>query len=346
MKVTFTLACLAAFPCLAELGKDYDASWKSIEVSIRSTADGTMQPAFFYVPEAIRGRRMPLIVALHTWSYGHTAVGSGVWAVQAADRYGWAMIYPHFRGPNKRPEACGSDLAVQDIVDAIAWAKAHAEIDGDRVYIAGGSGGGHMTLLMAGRHPELFAAAYAACPITDLAAWYRESPNVGCEYWRHLEAVCGGTPEARPDEYGRRSPLTYLEAARRARLPVRIETGIHDGHSGNSVPISHAFNAFNLLADEKDRFSRFDVNAMMETQKVENPALRYRGSDPFFPGNRAVLIRRQSANALITLFNAGHAGNFEAAAWWLNRQRKGRAADWTLFEKDVHPAGRSEAVAR
>ena len=29
------------------------------------------------------------------------------------------MVYPNFRGPNNRPEACGSDFAVQDIEDAV-----------------------------------------------------------------------------------------------------------------------------------------------------------------------------------------------------------------------------------
>ena len=37
-----------------------------IEISVRSTVDGTLQPNLFY---AAKGKGRPLIVGLHTWSF-------------------------------------------------------------------------------------------------------------------------------------------------------------------------------------------------------------------------------------------------------------------------------------
>ena len=47
------------------------------------------------------------------------------------------MIHPNFRGKNDRPEACGSELAVADILSAVEWAKGSTQIDADRVYWVG-----------------------------------------------------------------------------------------------------------------------------------------------------------------------------------------------------------------
>ena len=43
-------------------------------------------------------------------------------AEHAAEQ-GWIYIFPDFQGPNKRPEACGSELAQQNILEAVEWAK-------------------------------------------------------------------------------------------------------------------------------------------------------------------------------------------------------------------------------
>ncbi len=253
-------------------------------VVVTSTADGTAQPAWFWTPKA--GKRVPLVVELHTWSYGCDK-DKGLqpnshflkWCRQA----GWAIVVPHFRGPNCTPQACGSDLAVQDVIDAVAYAKAHADVDADRVYLVGGSGGGMMTLLVAGRHPEIWAACYAACPISDLARWHAECTAFADwrkQYAGMMEKSCGGAPATKADEYAHRSPLTYLAAARKQGTVIDICEGIHDGHTG-SVPVGHAIRAFNALADEKDRISDADLAAFERTERTPaSPAREWK--DPFF----------------------------------------------------------------
>ncbi len=285
------------------------------DISYRSQADGTEQHAMFYGVEAREPR--PLLVALHTWSYDYTQADSAPYATWCI-AHGWAMIHPDFRGPNHRPEAGGSDLAVQDVLDAIAYAKEHAAVDERRIYLAGVSGGGHMALLMAGRAPELWAGVSAWSPIADLAAWHAESRARSLTYADDLEACCGGEPGASDEvdrQYALRSPLSYLTPA--IRIPIDVNAGIRDGHTG-SVPVSHVLAAFNALAAVGDRVSERRIREMVENAAVP-AALAATESDPRY-GDQRVLFRRSSGNARVTLFDGGHEIIMKAALEWLAEQ--------------------------
>lgn len=327
-------------------GRGTAEDWRGLLVKVRSTKDGTDQPCYFWAPEKANTTPVPLIVGLHTWSGDIRQLGAYRQVLAHAKRAGWAFVGPNFRGPNKTPQGCGSDLAVQDIVDAVNYAKSRVRIDPDRVTIIGGSGGGHMTLLMCGRHPEVFAAGAAFCPISDCARWYADSmakhPGRSRGYAQMLVAACGGTPALKPEEYAHRSPLTHLPAARRAGVPIYIATGIHDGWKG-SVPVGHAIRAFNALADERDRVTEAEIDVIERTQTVPK-ALAYRGAaDPFYSRKMRIHLRRTSANVRFTLFEGGHAGNFPAGFDFLSRQRKGRPADFALPAK---AEGRAEILTR
>lgn len=292
-------------------------------VRIVSTKDGTEQNALWRQPKGAWAH--PLLVSLHTWSRNFKMGNPQV--VDWAEMRDWAYIAPDFRGPNKRPQACGSDYAVQDIVDAVEWAKKHAEIDEDRIYLIGGSGGGHMTLLMAGRHPEIWAAVAAACPITDLKKWHEHhAPQARRHYADMLEAACEGTPADKPGEYAHRSPMTHLHNAKSAGLKAYVCTGIHDGWKG-SVPVGHSFRAFNALADERDRISDEDIAFIEKNRKVPD-ALKFTGRDDDYI--RTVHFQRTSGNVRFTLFEGGHEGNNVAMLHWLENQKKGSKVEWNL----------------
>ena len=297
--------------------------------TLKSTGDGTTQPFYWYDPG--REEPVPLIVALHSWGASCHWNKPAESVCEYCRKHGWAMLYPNFRGPNIRPEACGSDLAVQDILDTIAWAKTERKIDADRVYIIGGSGGGYMTLLMAGRFPEVFAGAAAFCPITDLARWHADSTLRKNHYAGNIAAACGGLPDECQLEYQKRSALTYMGNARANKVPIYIVTGIHDGHTG-SVPVGHAIRAYNALADGPDRISEADIAYIEEKESVPD-ALRFNGNDPFYDQEARIHFRATSANVRLTLFEAGHNGNYPAGLDFLSRQVKGRAADMTLPER-------------
>ena len=321
-------AAIAAACTAAQLPDE----WKDRLVQVRSTLDGTDQPCYFWAPEKASTEAVPLVVGLHTWSGDYTQLVHYKTVLAYAMKAGWAFVGPNFRGPNSTPAGCGSDLAVQDIVDAVNYAKGRVKVDASRVYIIGGSGGGHMTLLMLGRHPETFAAGAAFCPITDVARWHADSladhPGRGKGYAKMLESACGGTPKEKPDEYAHRSPLTWLARAKTGKVPAYICTGIHDGWKG-SVPVGHSFRGFNALADEKDRISEDDI-AYFEANQAVPPSLVSSWSDPFYSEKTRIHFRRTSGLARLTIFEGGHGGSFPAGLDFLSRQRKGAPVDWSL----------------
>ena len=235
------------------------------EIEYHTSLDGSLQPALFYAAES--DEAVPLLVALHTWGFDYRQRRyNAPFARWAVDR-GWAYIQPNFRGPNKTPQACGSELAVGDVRDAVRFARGKSKIDPTRIYLVGASGGGHMALLMAGRAPELWAGVSAWVPVTDLTAWYKECRDAGNDYG-DIVAVTGGAPGSSPivdKEYDRRSPLFHLKNA--ISVPLDINAGIRDGHEG-SVPISHSLHAFNLLAKEDDRLSPQEIEEFTSLARV------------------------------------------------------------------------------
>ncbi len=293
------------------------------EIVYPASIDDSMQPALYFRAPGAAPR--PLVVGLHTWSFDH---------LNGVERYasicegkGFDFIYPKFRGANRTPEACGSELVVSDIADAALWAKTQANIDPARVYLIGGSGGGHAALLLAGRRPELWTAVSAWCPISDLVRWHAESRARNNGYALHIEQACGGDPEsdeAAAAEAKRRSPLTYLANASRTILD--IATGIHDGHTG-SVPVSQAIAAFNLLAAPADQVAPAEIEFMVQNEAVPE-ALAFSGADPSY-GPYKVLFRRSSGRVRLTLFEGGHDLLGEAGIAFLENCRTGEAPDWS-----------------
>ena len=202
------------------------------ELSIRSTLDGSMQPSLFYAA-AEPGR--PLLVGLHTWSYDRF---NQTGMAQYAERYGMNLLLPEFRGPNlvsnpHREQACASELAMQDIVDAIDYVTANFDVDSGSVLLLGGSGGGHMALMMCGLCPERFRAVAAFVPITDLERWAGENPN----YTEHILACCGNSAE----ELCKRSPISHIDAISRANLKI------FHGKFDDSVPFTHSMDLYNRV---------------------------------------------------------------------------------------------------
>ncbi len=280
---------------------------------VKSSIDGEEQPCFFAAAKASEPR--PLLVSLHPWSHSFNTFGMSDWQA-AAEARDWHYIQPHFRGPNRTPKACGSRKARQDVLDAVDYVLEHYSVDEARVYVAGASGGGHMTLVMAAYAPERWAAASAWCPITDLPAWHAETTAAGMKYAGDIEASVGGTPgssDAVDEELHERSPVRHLQNAK--DLPVDISTGIHDGHTG-SVPIHHTIDAFNAIAK-----ARGDATVSAEdiaTLSDETPLDTTAEQDETY--KREIYLRRTSGPSRVTIFEGGHEGLPEAACSWLEKQ--------------------------
>jgi len=304
-------------------------------VDITSSFDGSSQKSRWWAPEPARlvagtstdRTPVPLLVALHTWS-GDYRQNDGLRYLTRAQQRGWAFVHPDFRGPNRSPSACASDAAVADVVDAVAYAKQHAAIDENRIYLVGVSGGGHMALMMAARHPRLWAGVSAWVPITDLAAWYREVTLLEVQHAHDLEKVFGAGPGTSPEidaAYRQRSPLFALAQA--AGVPIDLNAGIHDGHTREgrtgSVPVSHTLRAFNALAranaQSRAAIPDEEIDTIVRTAQVPT-SLRMTIADPDYA--KPVLLRRTAGAARVTLFDGSHEILHDAALAWLSRQRR------------------------
>ena len=166
---------------------------------------------------------LPLLVSIHGWS-GKPMDALGIHA-DAANRNGWLVVAPDLEQNHTL------SLSVQQqLLDTINYMKANYRVDESRIYITGVSMGGMMASGLAGKYPQLFAAAAIERGPSDLDQWYWET-----EDWRRgwLEYEIGGSPLGKPFEYERRSPIEY--ASNMANIPMLLTHGLQD----TVVPVSH-----------------------------------------------------------------------------------------------------------
>jgi len=285
------------------------ASADPVRVEIPSSIDGEQQSVDIF-PVSDESPR-PLLVMLHNWSVNLDRFDGAEWEAVAKSA-NWHLVFPDFRGANNRPEACGSMIARQDILDAVDYVIQHYSVDKTRIYLAGASGGGHMALVMAAHAPERWTAVSAWASISDLAAWHAETKAADLKYYSDIEAIAGGPPgasQAVDDELRVRSPVHHLANAK--DLPVDIATGIHDGHTG-SVPIHHSIDAFNTIAK-----SRGDDPVDVET--IARLSVKEYGGAPLFNDltyGRDIYLRQEAGPSRITIFEGGHEDIPEAAIAW------------------------------
>ena len=262
-------------------------SWPSgcEKVEIVSTVDGTIQPAYFF--RAKSGKPRPLVVRLHAWSADYTKVDD---VAQLCINSDYNYIHPNFRGPNDRPEACGSPLVISDIDDAIDYAIKNANVDTTSIHIIGGSGGGYATLLcyMKIKHQIKTFTAWAS--ITNLVDYYYECAGRREKYEKYmhdLEKVTSGLPENgfvpyfNEAEAVKRSPVFMdTPVSQRENSKIFIYAGIHDGGLSGDVPFTHSLKMFNKIvsdfdySDPKTRFSTEEMLRLMDWQSTGIPVFK------------------------------------------------------------------------
>ena len=327
-------ACIATFRNLVVCSLTFQAALAEdavklpglTNVEVTSTLDGKKQAVLYWAPENARTRQTPLFVFLHSWS-GDYRQKNDKWQREAVQR-GWVFLHPDFRGPNNSPRACGSRFARQDILDAIAFAESEFQIDPERVYLAGTSGGGHMAMLMAGHYPHRFSAVSAWVGISDLAEWYRFHTRDGTpgRYARMILKSLGGRPgedQQRDADYRDRSPVFHLQNT--GDLPIDLYAGVNDVHTG-SVPILQTLRAYNVIAEAHGTrlVSDREIEELSAPGKLSSPLASDQARDPTL--KRAIFLRRRSQSARVTIFDGGHEGLPGPTGSWLEQQRRRTAA--------------------
>jgi dienelactone hydrolase len=142
------------------------AEHEVVRHDVTFTSGGTTCAAWLYLPTGIAS---PPVVVL-----GHGLGATREMRLDAfAERFAQAGIaalaftYRHFGDSGGEPRQLLSiKRQLADWDAAIAYVKAHPDLDGDRVAVWGSSFGGGHAITVASRHPEL-RAAVAQCPFTD-----------------------------------------------------------------------------------------------------------------------------------------------------------------------------------
>jgi pimeloyl-ACP methyl ester carboxylesterase len=234
------------------LSKGEDASFVSF--------DGTRTSARLYLPAeelGFKGPR-PLVYYIHGGPQGQERPDFSWFSmplIQFMTLGGFAVFVPNVRGSTgyglDYTKQVDHDWGGQDRLDHVhAMTKLlpkDKRLDVKRAAVVGRSYGGYMTLTMAGRHPELWAAACDMFGPYDLVTFSERIP----ETWKPYFKIALGDPDI-PE--GRaflteRSPKTYLK---NLACPMLVIQGRND-------PRVVAKESEELVADLKKKGKNIDI---------------------------------------------------------------------------------------
>ncbi|MBV8430524.1 MAG: S9 family peptidase [Solirubrobacterales bacterium] len=202
-----------------------DAFVEEIELASANRAtitrpDGTEVQYFTLLPPGGRQRKLPLHLDIHGGPHGCWPIGRWLAIHQAIAAAGYCVLLPNPRGSisygQEFTAACTGDWGGGDCEDILACCDELVEqgiADPERMFVSGGSYGGFMTSWIVGR-TDRFRAAAAVAAVIDMT-----SMALTTDVPDFARFSMGGNPWDRPDEYERRSPLTYLP---RVRTPVLV----------------------------------------------------------------------------------------------------------------------------
>jgi dipeptidyl aminopeptidase/acylaminoacyl peptidase len=186
--------------------------------------------SYVFIPKAVKqNRKYPLLVFPHGGVHSNFTSGS-VHILREMLAQGYIVIAPDYRGSTGYGRSFYENidyggLENEDVMAARDYmVESYDIVDPDRVGIIGWSHGGMITLMNLLRYPEKFVCGYAGVPVSDVG--YRlsyQTPDYSKNYTQ--EYHIGATPQEKPEEYARRSPVTY---AKQLAKPLRIVTCMND----------------------------------------------------------------------------------------------------------------------
>lgn len=198
--------------------------------------DGLNIPAVLTLPTAYQrsanARPIPFVVLPHGGPSSHDDIGFDYWVQFLASR-GYGVLQPQFRGSTGYGQSfliAGYQqwgLAMQDdVTDGTKWLIDQKLADPHRIAIVGGSYGGYAALMGLVREPDLYRAAVAFAPVTDL----------GTLIYSQYSYLFGdlNIPQIGGDQ-DKLSALSPTKRADRIQKPVLL---VH-GRKDYTVPVEH-----------------------------------------------------------------------------------------------------------
>ncbi len=206
-------------------------------------------------PDFDAAKKYPLILEIHGGPFANYGdrfdTNKQIWAAM-----GYVVLYVNPRGSTSYGEEFanlihhaypGDDF--YDLNSGVDAVIAKGYVDPDNLFVTGGSGGGVLTCWMVDRTPR-FRAAASLYPVINWYSWVLTSdlPAFGTLYW------FSGPPWEKPDEYVKRSVLSYVD---KVTTPTLLATGEEDFRT----PISEAEQYY----------------AALKLRKVESVLVRFPG---------------------------------------------------------------------
>ncbi len=197
--------------------------WKNI--TFKSTDGETIQ-GWLALPDG----KGPFPTILHTHGGPETAtVEYFMPNRQAWVDHGFAWLAINYRGSTgfgwAFREKIWGDLGhweMEDMVAARAWLVNEGITDPAKILLTGWSYGGYLTLLALGKRPDLWAGGMAGTATVD---WAMEYEYLSPMMRGYSVAIMGGTPQEKPEQYAKSSPINYIE---NIKAPVLIIQGRND----------------------------------------------------------------------------------------------------------------------
>ena len=145
-----------------------------------TASDGTKVPGYLTLPAGSTGKNIPAIVMPHGGPGARDEWGFD-WLAQYYAHRGYAVLQPNFRGSAGYGDAWFQrngfqswKVAIGDVVDAGRWLVKEGIADPGKLAIVGWSYGGYAALQSNVVAPDLFKAAVAIAPVTDLEQLLRD----------------------------------------------------------------------------------------------------------------------------------------------------------------------------
>jgi len=137
---------------------------------------------------------------------------------------GYSIFAPNFRGSTgygatfeKLVEQDWGEGPRLDCVEGIEWLFKTGKCERDKLFVLGGSYGGYMALLLAGRHPEYFKAVIDIFGVSNLFTFIKSVP----EHWKPIMERWVGDPIRDKDRLTKDSPVTYLSTMTKPMLVIQ-----------------------------------------------------------------------------------------------------------------------------
>ena len=222
-----------------EVGKNETFTWKYEKFE----ESGVLT----YPPDYTAERKYPMVLYIHGGPKSASTEGFST-SAQILAAQGWLVFEPNYRGSNSDGNAYEAAIVEDagvgpghDVMAGLKMLETRGIVDEKHIAVSGWSYGGYMTSWLIGNYPEVWAAAVAGAPVTDLTDEYALS-DVG---WLSND-IFGPAPYVGDNLklYRAESPITY---AYKMKAPTLILCDVGDYR----VPITQAYKLYYALESNK-----------------------------------------------------------------------------------------------